>query len=403
MNKRIIFFAAALGLLGASHANAQERPNTYVPIQRDHRASTPVVHDFQPRTGTAGALVTIHGAGFTPAVDLRMGGRRVPMLAVRPHAITFRVPSHCGDGRIELTHPDVRRAIPVGDFRMMERLQVSHFTPRSGAPGDRIEIHGRGFRPGDRVFVDGRALTIHSLAPTRIVATIPTHATTGYLTIRGADDLVERSGQVFRVHATPEVNEVWPQQGYSGSQIAIRGSGFSPSAQVFVGNHRAIVVRSSEHEIVIQVPERVRHGRHLVRVRDGRAQAYASVKVLIREPLLLTSFSPGPIEAGQAVVLHGNGFGSDVRVFWGRHELPVRRVDHSGERLSVTIPAHLHGRRHLTVDDGIRRIQARDALVVVPARPARGKIEVRDHRDDSYEQRRDHRDRRNYRDHRGYR
>lgn len=381
---RIILFTAALSMLGAVHANAQERPNTYVPVRRGHHAPAPVVHDFQPRSGAVGTLVTIYGAGFTPALDLRMGGRRVPVLDVEPHAITFRVPSHCGDGSIEIAYPDSGYSIPVGGFSAMELLQISDFTPRSGAPGARIEIRGRGFRPGDRVFLGARALTMHSLAPTRIVATIPAHATTDYLTIRSADDLIERSGQVFRVHAIPMVSEIWPQHGYAGSQIAIRGSGFGPSAQVFIGNHRATVVHRSAYELIIQVPARARYGRHPVRVyQDGRAEARADVELLVREPLLLTGFSPGPIEAGQAVVLHGGGFGADVRVFWGRYELSVRRLDHSGERLSVTIPAHLHGRRHLVVDDGIRRIQARDALEVVPTRPAgyRGKVRVRDHRD----------------------
>lgn len=80
----------------------------------------PVVNRYGPAKGDAGTQVTIHGANFTPALEVFLGDAKITGATIKPNVITFKVPRGASDGVITVRGAGNRRALAVGQFEVIK-------------------------------------------------------------------------------------------------------------------------------------------------------------------------------------------------------------------------------------------------------------------------------------------
>jgi YD repeat-containing protein len=98
----------------------------------------------------------------------------------------------------------------VGNILRIDRFDVSDqagpvaismFTPAAGPPGTSVQVFGRGFGSAttdNLLFFNGAVASVTSAAPNRIVATVPSGASTGPISVRSPRGAAA-SGKAFRV------------------------------------------------------------------------------------------------------------------------------------------------------------------------------------------------------------
>lgn len=110
----------------------------------------PLIADFSPDIGGAGATVTVNGSGFGTSVSdvaLRVNGFTVPITALSETQLSFVIPADASAGKIQIT-TRAGSATSANDL----------FVLPSGVTGDQVGYKGR-------VTVDGASLAVPSLAP----------------------------------------------------------------------------------------------------------------------------------------------------------------------------------------------------------------------------------------------
>lgn len=358
MKTNHILLAAALALASALPANAQARPREHVPTRRAVE-----VTGFQPSSGAVGSLVTIHGKGFPAGTQVIMGGRAVALDMLSSRKIRFRVPAYHGNGRLKLRVPG-RGDVPVGRFTVFALLGIEGFSPESGAPGTRVTIRGQGFQPGDRVLMNGRALPVQTLAPGRIVVTIPKHASTDHLTVARKGGVSERSARRFHVaQPAPVITSVWPRRGAPGTRVVLRGHELAQVDAVLLHGQSLPIARRKGKQLEVQIP-RGAHSGHLAVRSHGQVHATRfHFDVLHARGLAIAKLSTRRANAGSMVVIWGHGFDERTRVFWGHRELRAQTLG-SG-RIEVFLPGDARGADYLYVHDGFQRAKAPAPLRIV--------------------------------------
>lgn len=257
--------------------------------------------------------------------------------------------------------------------RGLAPAEVDGFQPHAGAPGTRVEIRGHGFQPGDRITLNGQTVPMRTISPRRIVVTIPAHATTGHLMLVRAGHTIERTSKPFTVLApAPFIVSVAPEAGAPGEEIMIQGHGFGPEVQVFIGPHQATIERWSERQLIVRVPDAIRSGRQVVRVRNHHRETRATERFHVLRPAVILGLSRGRVWAGSTVVVNGRDLHGDMRVHWGAYTLPIIDVDRRGRSLTVAIPHHVAGVHPIHVDDGSVRIESPHVLAIEPGPACQG-------------------------------
>ena len=134
----------------------------------------------------------------------------------------------------------------------VESCPVVHEPVLAGPPGGEVAIVGTGFSSvlsENSVLLAGRPVVVRTAAPTELRVIVPQGAASGPFVVR-----VANAGEVttppFTVAAATAITELVPPAGPTGSQVTIRGAGFSGrQVQVFFGRARAQIERATDTEI----------------------------------------------------------------------------------------------------------------------------------------------------------
>ena len=172
-----LLFEPALGTTPASPK--QTYPDLELSVNADVTLTLPTVASLFPAAGPSrnGPAVTIAGAHLANASGVTFDGAAAPIVSNTNTAIVVRPPDHL-PGPVEVV---VRT--PAGSttarYRFFETPVVTEVTPDRGptAGGTRVLIRGSGFDDVNRVAFGDTPARIVSVAPTRIEATSPAHAT----------------------------------------------------------------------------------------------------------------------------------------------------------------------------------------------------------------------------------
>jgi len=310
------------------------------------RAQTrrPVIERLRPTAGPPGTEVDVIGRHFTGGM-MFLGERQLPPVRQSPNRWTVRIPEDARTGRVQ-----VRTA--GGSFRGPEfrvippppSPTVSGVTPDRARPGTTVVIEGTEFsaRPGETEVRFGEAeAVVRNATPTRLEVVVPEGGRSGPIEVRVRYAAEVAKSPLFTVQQPTAITAIEPPVGPPGSEITLRGTGFSNRARdlrVLVGGRRARVLQATETTVVVRTPGNVRTGPVVVDVR-GAGRGVSSSPFIVQPTPVLSGFSPAETLAGRRVTLRGRHFGDDpevVTVTLDGREVPVASV--RDRELVVTIP-----------------------------------------------------------------
>ncbi|HYY73009.1 MAG TPA: IPT/TIG domain-containing protein [Candidatus Bathyarchaeia archaeon] len=189
---------------------------------------------------------------------------------------------------------------------------VSGLNPTSGPAGTSVTISGSNFgssQGNSTVTFNGTQATPTSWSATRIVAPVPSGASTGNVVVTVGG--VASNGMTFTV-SSPSISSLSLSQGPVGAAITITGTNFGATqgtSTVTFNGTQATASSWSSSSINVAVPSGATSGNVVVTV---GALASNGVSFTVTPPPSITSISPtfGPI--GGIMTITGNNFGPTV-------------------------------------------------------------------------------------------
>ncbi len=337
-------------------------------------AFPPQVRAVEPAAATPGRTVVIRGENFgtdVRAVRVMLGSVPMNVRAVSARELSVDVPATAATGRISVTISELPPATLASDFTVLVPVTVASFAPESGPAGSRVTITGAGFSPtvtDNEVAVSNANATVISASATELVVLFPTNTPSGPLAVTVAGNGTARSARPFIVTRPPTVTGFQPVRLVTPGELTIRGTSFGPNPaaiEVTIADRRMEVVRSSETEILVRVPNGAVGGRPRVSVRlQGSAEAVNAVEIF--SPLSVTGVSAAEVAIGTPITVNGTGFGPGTRVLFGAVE-SVPLIVNEGE-LRVVAPTGAGAQLSVRSTDG--RTAAHPAALTINPAPA---------------------------------
>src|SRR5205807_3103866 len=179
--------------------------------------AAPTITGFSPASGTVGTAVTITGTNFDPVASenqVKFNGVLATVAAASATSLTATVPPGATTGPITVTTRG-GTATSATNFTVITQPPptITGFSPSSGRAGDQITISGTNFINVSSVAFNGVPGASFSVSSsTAIVATVPTNATTGPISVSTATGTAISAGsfvviptQDFQLSALPGV------------------------------------------------------------------------------------------------------------------------------------------------------------------------------------------------------
>lgn len=161
----------------------------------------------------------------------------------------------------------------------MVQLSIHSFTPGSGRPGDPVSITGERFTGATAVTFNGVEAGYVVLSDTEISATVPNGATSGPISVRTPEGMVN-SDESFEISVpAPKIYSISPSSGPVGTTVRISGSSFYSVQQVAFNNRAAIGPSVSTTAISARVPPGATTGSVTVRTPGGIARSVTPFEV----------------------------------------------------------------------------------------------------------------------------
>ena len=177
---------------------------------------------FDPQTGSSGTQVTISGTGFSSTIaqdSVSFNGTPATVTSASVTQLVATVPSGTTTGPIAVTTPN-GSATSSSSFVVGGNANaptVSGFSPTIATSGTALTINGTNFDPtpaNDLTLINRLAkATISSATQSSLSTTIPSTATTGYVSVTTANGKAVSSSHLFVVPT-----------GYTTSQVVFSGS-----------------------------------------------------------------------------------------------------------------------------------------------------------------------------------
>lgn len=183
----------------------------------------PVISDFTPLAGPAGAQVTISGANFINVSAVSFNGVASTSVSVQSNSrLTAIVPAGASAGPIRVTTP-AGTAVSSSAFVVAQTPTVAGIIPNSGPPGTVVTINGTALGSPSAVTFNGVAAEAFSGASTtQVIATVPAGASTGPVRVTTPGGAA--SGPVFTVLTGPANNDFANAQQVAGGSGSITGT-----------------------------------------------------------------------------------------------------------------------------------------------------------------------------------
>lgn len=321
----------------------------------------PRLDAVRPAAGASvgGYEVTLVGSGFPDDAQVLVGALSVTPDAVASDAITLTMPAGApGSVDIAVSSPSTGGDTLVGGFvyvgDVTGPLAAAAVTPQTGdaAGGDLVTVAGPSVDTATSVTIGGAAASIVETWPGAVLVETPagTVGPADVTVVSDTDSATLADG--FTYLASLAVDEVTPATGDAagGETVTVEGAGFTASSRVRFGPLAAATTFVSSTELSVVTPPGsvgpvdvvVQDGARTVTLADG----YTFTREVAAYDLLPTR---GARAGNTRVIIRGDGFVGDVRVFFDDIESPVVTiVDPS--TLEVRTPPHDPGTVRVTVE-----------------------------------------------------
>lgn len=328
----------------------------------------PVITSLSPQAGTPGTEVRISGYNFGAGCKVFYGQETLPVLRHGHGSLDVRIPEYAQrDEYLYVNCSDEQGRSPYR-FQLesyVEAPALSDMQPRQGRPGSRVVLYGRKLGKVDGVFLRGVSLPIVQRRGQALEVEIPYGVHSGAISLQIRGQLQQTPFQ-FQVLSAPQIHGFAPATVRPGQELTIHGRDFDADASVLIGGYQAEIIARSSNELRVYVPT-MDGGDETVRVLSSGADITAAQRVHVRRGAEIAYVSPGQVQAGEIIVIRGQGFDDATRVFWGQYELRV--VRRTGKRLEVLAPSNLYGTEYVSIDDGFGQRQTLQAVEIIARGP----------------------------------
>lgn len=189
-------------------------------------------------------------------------------------------------------------------------ISVAGFSPSAGAPGTQVTITGTGFNTtpaSNTVKFNGQTATVSSATSSKLVASVPSGATSGPISVtNGANTGSSSTNFVVRASDAPTITGFSPAVGGSGTSVTITGTNFDvePTKNRVTLNQRPVeVVSATASTLVVTIPSTVASGRFQIITPTGEVTSsqafavpppgYASSQIASAQEIPLNGTAPG--------------------------------------------------------------------------------------------------------------
>ena len=268
----------------------------------------PNITGISPSLGPVGTSVTITGTNFGAsqgASTVTFGGTAGTPASWSSTTIVVPVPAGvvAGSSPIIVT---VGGLVSNSSFFGVAPV-ITSVSPISGPVGASVTVSGSNFgasQGSSSLTFNGTPAPPTTWSDTRIVASVPSGATTGGVVVTvGA---IPSNGPLFTL--TPGITSLSPNSGLAGTAVTITGTslGFSQGTSTVTFNGvLATPISWSNTSIFVQVPSAATTGNVVLTV-----GGFASNGVLFTVPPSITSLSPTSAPVGNSLTVTGTNFGA---------------------------------------------------------------------------------------------
>jgi RHS repeat-associated protein len=272
---------------------------------------TPIVTGLSPASAPGGAQVQINGVGFgntQGSSSVIIGGYAPSVVSWSNTEIVANTVSYATTGAVTVT---VNSVTSNNDniFTVLAP-QITGISPTSGGAGTQVTITGSNFASASNccdVLFNGKTATINSWSSTQTVATVPSGATTGPVSIYVSSTFGSNENVIFTM-PNPVVVSLSPANGPLAAQVQVNGSGFGAtqgSSTLSFNGFNAVVTSWSDTQVVATVPNSATTGP--VKVTEGGVASNTGVNYNVPPPQV-TGISPSSGGVGTQVTITGSNF-----------------------------------------------------------------------------------------------
>jgi FG-GAP repeat/IPT/TIG domain/Bacterial Ig-like domain (group 3) len=274
----------------------------------------PIITSFTPTSGAVGATVTINGSNFSPtksANTVKFNGTptAVPTTATATQLVVA-VPSGATTGTITVTVGTLTGTSATNFTVTTPAPTITGFAPTSGPVGTVVTITGTNFSTvltGNAVTFNGTAAAVTSASTTQIVASVPSGASTGKISVTVGTQTATSGGTFTITVANPTITGFTPGSGPVGATVTITGTNFDPNpANDAVAFHgiAAVVSSATSTQLVATVPAGATTGTIKVTVSARSVTSTASFTVTPS----ITDLDPASTAVGNTINIDGYNF-----------------------------------------------------------------------------------------------
>ena len=281
----------------------------------------PSITSFSPTSGGIGTLVTITGANFTGATDVKFNGITATFTVVNDTQITATVATGTTTGKITVTTIG-GTGTSVDAFTIVPAPTIFEFNPTSGGVTTMVTITGTDFTGASAVaFHDTPAASFTVVDNTTISAVVAAGTTTGVVSVTTPGGTATSvSTMVFTFFPTPTISGFTPSNGGVGTTVSISGTDFSSTTGVSFNGTPASFTVIDNSTITAIVALGTTSGPIMVNTMGGTATSTTSFSMAPAPTI--TSFTPSNGGVNTTVTINGtNLIGTTVVKFNGTDAL----------------------------------------------------------------------------------
>jgi uncharacterized repeat protein (TIGR01451 family) len=310
----------------------------------------PVITGFSPQSGTSPTIVSIFGANFVSGatwVIFPGATNKISATYVASTEVAATVPAGAGNGPITVI-TSAGTNVSVGSFLASSLPTITSFTPTAGTNGATVTIFGGNFfSPATVKFGSVAAGSVSIESTTEIVATVPSGATNGPLTVSNSYGGFTTSSN-FLTGPGPIVTSFSPAVGTLETPVNISGFNLSsPSSVTFNGAREDITAYSDDQ---LQVTLTNTSGTGPIKV-TTTAGSFTTLDDFTNSAApFVTNFSPvfGPV--GTTVTIDGLNFTGASSVKFGTTTASFHVT--AATQISATVPSLSTGNYAIEVTTG---------------------------------------------------
>ncbi|HEY9262533.1 IPT/TIG domain-containing protein [Chitinophaga sp.] len=273
---------------------------------------------IKPVKGGAGTQVVISGEGFSTAVagnTVTFNGKAAAVVSATDNKLVVTAPEGVATGPVAVS---INGQKTIGNvFTVVPKPLIKTVTPLSAPAGALINISGDYFSNlTDEVSVsfNGKPAVVTTTADKQIIVKVPAGAGTGNMQVMVNGQ--QTAGPLFKEQSLG-VQQLIPDNGLAGTEVILKGTGFSTNAGDNVVTFNGItipVTAATDTTLRVVVPVGITTG--TVEVKSGGLAATGPV--FKRAGVMTIAGGPNSPDfaypAALAVDKHGNAFVTDVNV-----------------------------------------------------------------------------------------